>query len=209
MNDLEKTNKEIQVFEETCNKFLKLQNLNEQEKMIFMEIAKTNKLNPFLREIYVVAYGSGEYRQFSVITGYEVYLRRAEATGLLEYWNVELFGKVDRDNIYNSDLKATITIKRKDWLKEFVHDVYFVEYAQFKKIKLKDGSFGKQLNTFWSEKPITMLRKVAISQGFRLCFSLELSNMPYIKEEIQETEPELDMTLMPRATKEDATQEVL
>jgi hypothetical protein len=33
-----------------------------------------------------------------------------------------------------------------------------------------------------------MIKKVAMAQGFRLCFNDELGGMPYTKEEIQETE---------------------
>ena len=36
----------------------------------------------------------------------------------------------------------------------------------------------------WKEKPITMIKKVAIAQGFRLCFPEELGGLPYTAEEI-------------------------
>ena len=71
---------------------------------------------------------------------------------------------------------ATITIHRKDWSHPFVHSVYFAEYVQIK----HDGTPNK----FWKEKGVTMIKKVAMAQGFRLCFSDENGGMPYTSEEI-------------------------
>jgi len=48
--------------------------LLESERKQFLEIARAYNLNPFKREIYCVAYGQGQYRKLSIITGYEVYL---------------------------------------------------------------------------------------------------------------------------------------
>ena len=58
--------------------------LTEPEKLQFIEIAQAFKLNPFKREIHVAVYGEGEYRRLSIITGYEVYLKRAERPGKLD-----------------------------------------------------------------------------------------------------------------------------
>ena len=50
--------------------------LTEPEKLQFIEIAQAFRLNPFKREVHVAVYGEGEYRRLSIITGYEVYLKR-------------------------------------------------------------------------------------------------------------------------------------
>jgi hypothetical protein len=54
--------------------------LTAAEKKTFISMAKAFNLNPFKREIHVSKYGE----TFSVITGYEVYIKRAERTGLLD-----------------------------------------------------------------------------------------------------------------------------
>jgi hypothetical protein len=41
-----------------------------------------------------------------------------------------------------------------------------------------------QDNSMWFSKPRTMLKKVAIGQGFRLCFPDELGGMGYLEEEV-------------------------
>lgn len=151
------------------------QKLTDKEKMQFVSIAQAYGLNPFKREIYCNCYGEGQYRTTSIITGYEVYIKRAERTGKLNGWHVEIEG-----NIEDKNLKAIVTINRKDWDKPFTHEVYFEEVCQYK----KDG----KLNSIWAKMPRFMTKKVAIAQGFRMCFSDELGGMPYTADEISQAE---------------------
>ncbi|QOQ95363.1 recombinase RecT [Helicobacter cinaedi] len=121
-------------------------------------------LNPFLREIYAVGYKD----KFNIIIGYNAYLKRAEMTGLLGYWNHWTEGT-------GENMKAVIEIHRKDFTGPFRHEVYLAEY--------------KQDTQIWRSKPITMIKKVAVAQGFRLAFPTEFGSMPYIQEEY---DPEMD-----------------
>lgn len=149
--------------------------LEEKEKIQFLNIAKTFGLNPFKREIFCTVYGSGEYKQLSIITGYEVYIKRAERSGQLDGWHATTTGSVA-----TNDLKAIVTIYRKDRQHPFVWEVFYEECVQ----KTKAGAVTK----FW-EKANFMTKKVAISQAFRLCFSDELGGMPYTSDEMpQQTE---------------------
>ena len=148
--------------------------LNENEKKQFLQIAKEFGLNPFKREIFCTVYGEGSYKQFAIITGYEVYIKRAERSGLLDGWKAETSGSVE-----GKDLKATVTIYRKDRNHPFIWQSHYSECVQ----KTKDGKVTK----FW-EKAHFMTKKVAISQGFRLCFSDELGGMPYTSDEMPNQE---------------------
>jgi phage recombination protein Bet len=130
----------------------------------FTRIACEFQLNPFKREIYCVAYGNGDNRACSIIVGYEVYIKRAERTGKLDGWKVWVEGE-------GENLKALVEINRKDWQHPFTHEVYWKEAAQ----KKKDGD----ATSFWTRMPRFQLKKVAISQGFRLCFPDELGGLPY------------------------------
>ena len=133
--------------------------LTEKEQTMFLNIAVKHQLDPFKREIYAVKYGSN----FNIITGYEVYLKRAERTGILDGWSVSVSGT-------GADMVATITIHRKDRTHPLVHSVEFSEYNQG--------------NSMWRSKPKTMLKKVAMAQGFRLAFPDELGGMPYTSDEL-------------------------
>lgn len=173
------------------NKFLDTlpKSLTANEKAQFLNVAQAFNLNPYKREIYVVAYGKDDNRQFSLITGYEVYIKRGERTGLLDGFRVWTEGEIHIDvikvkrkqsdgtykevdqNIWMGDLVAKIEIHRKDWTKPFTWEVEFDEYN------------GK--NQMWYDKPKTMIKKVVVGQGFRLCFADDFKGMPYLAEEIR------------------------
>ena len=146
--------------------------LNDLEKQQFIQIAEAYQLNPFKKEIYAVPYGEGEYRRLSIITGYEVFIKRAERTGKLDGWHAWVEGDTE------DTFKAMIEIFRKDWSHPFQHQVYWKEAVQ----RRRDGS----LTQFWKKMPKFQLRKVCISQGFRLCFPDELGGMPYDASELPE-----------------------
>jgi len=142
--------------------------LSEGEKNTYLSIAKAFNLNPFKREIHISKYGEN----LSIITGYEVYIKRAERTGQLDGWNATTSGSVA-----TGDLKATVTIYRKDRAHPFIWEAIYDECVQ----KTREGKVTK----FW-EKSAFMTKKVAISQAFRLCFSDELAGMPYTSDEMPE-----------------------
>lgn len=133
--------------------------LTDQQKKLFYGIALAQNLNPLKREIYAVAYGSN----FNIITGYEVYLKRAERTGLVDGWEATVEGD-------GANMVATCTIWRKDRSKPVIIQAWFSEY-----------NTGQSL---WKTKPRTMLRKVAIAQAFRMAFPEDLGGIPYTSEEI-------------------------
>lgn len=150
------------------------QSLTSNEKVQFFNVCLAYNLNPIKKEIYAVKYGQNP---ISIIVGFETYIKRAERSGNLDGYDVRTEG-----NVKDNSLKAIITIYRKDWSRPFIHEVYYSEYIQ----RTKDG----QITKFWLEKPITMLKKVAMSQGFRLCFSDENGGLPYSEEEINIKEVE-------------------
>jgi len=180
---------------QTLSKFLEsaglAKSLNNEEKETFLQIAQAYQLNPFKREIYCTKYGT----QMTIIVGFEVYLKRAERTGKMDGYSVKTEGSIKDGN-----LKACITIYRKDWSRPYEHEVHYEEYVQTK----SDGTPNK----FWKEKPITMLKKVAMSQGFRLCFSDELGGMPYTSEELPQQEITHDVvaTVLQEPTKKTITE---
>ena len=141
-----------------------------KEKATFVNMAQLFGLNPFKREIYCTVYGTGDYRTCAIVTGYEVYLKRAERTGKMDGWECSITGKGD-------DMAATVTIYRKDWGHPFKHTVYYRECVQINK------KTGKP-NSVWGKMPSFMTKKVAIAQAFRLCFPDEFGGMPYTNDEI-------------------------
>jgi phage recombination protein Bet len=167
-------------------------NATEKEFGILMGICKSFKLNPFKREVHFVKYGSSPA---SIITGYEIYLKRAEKTGKLDGWKCW----IERDDVGE---KAVVEIKRKDQSTPFRWEVYRKE-------------FDKQQST-WKAMPTFMLKKVAIAQGFRLCFPEDLGGFPYIPEEMpqdkgggtSETLPQAEVIEAPQVAPQDEPDDI-
>ena len=150
---------EVHLSRDEVKKFI-APNATDKELYMFMGIAQSYGLNPFKREIHFTKYGNSPGQ---VIVGYESYIKRAERTGQLDGWSVWF----EKDDIGE---KAVIEIHRKDRSHSFKWEVYRSE-------------FDKQQST-WKAMPYFMLKKVAISQGFRLAFPEDLGGMPYTPDEI-------------------------
>lgn len=148
--------------------YLKVQGLADQlgpeETDRFLVLGIRFQLNPFLREVHLVPSLDKGAKHWIALVGYEVYLRKAERTGKLDGWKAWTTGE-------GESLKAVLEIYRHDWNHPFVHEVHFAEAVQ----RLEDGS----PSSFWKRMPTFQLRKVCISQGFRLCFPEELGGIPY------------------------------
>src|SRR3990167_6002306 len=130
----------------------------DQEVAMGLAIVKSLNLNPFLREVHFVKYDVKS--KMSIIVGYEVYIKRAERPGKLYGWSA---------GINTAENYSWVKIWRKDWKEPFEWQVNL-------------GEFNKKQST-WNQIPSFMGRKVAIAQGFRLCFPDELGGMPYTQEE--------------------------
>lgn len=155
-----------------------------QEKALFLSVAKAWNLNPLKREIHAVKIGGDEDDETKGIlvpvVGYEVYLKRAEATGRLEYWNVTDTGSINRQDWKASDLTVSVTIKRRDQPREFVWKVRYTECVALKYVS------GKRIpNSMWDKRGYFMTMKCATGQAFRLLFPEILGEMPYIDAEIE------------------------
>jgi len=156
---------------ETIKKFL-CPMASEQELIMGLQIAKSFGLNPLKREIYFVKYGS---EPMAILTGYEVYLKRAERSGKYAGMRSWCEGSVEK-----GDLKGCVEVFVKGWDRPLIHEADYSEYVQ----KRKDGT----VNRFWKEKPKTMIKKVAISQAFRMAFPDEFDGMPYTRDEVIDVE---------------------
>lgn len=146
--------------------------LDEKQEALFLQLALRNQLDPFKREIYAITYknkNTGK-NDLSIVTGYQVYIQRAETTGKLNGWHCEVIK--DAQGVLTG---ATITIHRKDFEHPFEWEVSLKEFTK------------GQAN--WQQMPEFMIKKVCIGQGFRLAFPSELGGLPYLQEEIEEAIP--------------------
>lgn len=150
------------VTKQLCLEYIKSQNTNltDGEFAQYAAVATTLNLNPFLREIYPIKYNG----KMTLVTGYQVYIRRAEEFPQYDGFDTQFEGA-------GKDLCCICNVYRKDRTRPVTARVYFAEYTQN--------------NSMWNGKPHVMLEKVAIGTAFRRAFPTEFGGMPYTSEEIR------------------------
>lgn len=132
----------------------------------FIAVASAFGLNPFKREIYATTYRNKEGGTvMSIVTGYEVYLKRAEMNPNYNGFETEF-------SAVNGEMNCTCKVYRKDRTMPVTSTVWMSEY-----------STGRSL---WATKPRMMLEKVAIATAFRRAFPMDFGGMPYTNDELPE-----------------------
>ena len=164
-----------------------------QEFKLFTELCKCRKLNPFLREAYLIKYKAGQ--PASLVVGKDAILKRAV---LNSNYNGMKSGIIvqkedgtieERKGLFYIPSKEIIVggwaeVYRKDWEHPTYCSVSFEEVAQRK----NDGN----LNSNWATKKATMIEKVAKVRALRETFVEDLAGM-YEAEEM-DTPPVKDVT---------------
>lgn len=131
----------------------------DEEILKGLALANYLGLDPVKKQVHMVPFG----KSVQLIVSYLEYIKRAERSGKLNGWQVQI--------VEQPEVKAKVTIWRKDWEKPFEWEVYLKE---------------AQRNTpTWREMPLFMLRKVAIAQAFRIAFPEEVGELPYEEAEME------------------------
>lgn len=149
-----------------------------QEFKLFTELCKCRKLNPFLREAYLIKYKAGQ--PASLVVGKDAILKRAVLNS--NYNGMKSGIIVQKEDGTIEERKGLFYIPsteiivggwaevyRKDWEHPTYCSVSFEEVAQRK----NDGS----LNSNWSTKKATMIEKVAKVRALRETFVEDLAGM--------------------------------
>lgn len=158
-------------------------NVTDQEVVMFLNLCRFQHLNPFLREAYLIKFGS---KPATIVTGKDAITKRAmrnpkfsgqqagvviyhPESGELEYRNGSLL-------LPNEQLAG-------GWAKVYVKDYEVpieavVSYQEYVGLT-NEGTVNSQ----WSKKPATMIRKVALVQALREAFPEDLGGL-YASEEM-------------------------
>ena len=178
-----KSGEAIEFNKSTMNEYLGL-NLSTQEFQYFSAVCKNYGLNPFLKDIYAIKYGS---QPATFIIDYKVLQQAADndpnfdglEKGVLF---IDKTGQVrEREGDYllpgEKILGAWCVVHRKD-------RTYSPKtYAMFEEnCKYKDGKPSSN----WATRPVFMIVKVAKAQALREAFPNAFSNNTYIPEEFTE-----------------------
>ena len=143
--------------------------VSDQEIMMFMALCKFQKLNPFLREAYIIKYGTAPA---TIVTGKEAFLKRAKR-------NPKYQGH--RTGINDDSTIAWAEVYVEGYLHPIRCEVDYEEYAGRK----RDGS----ITEMWEKKKRTMLKKVALVQSLREAFPDDFGGM-YSEDELSVVQDE-------------------
>ena len=145
-------------------------NVTDQEILMFMELCKVQKLNPFTREAYLIKFGSSPA---NIVVGKDVFVKRA-------YRNPEYEGM--RAGIVTVDTNGN-THEREGSLKlpgETLIGGWCEVYIKDKKFPIKSivslEEYSKSQAT-WKQMPCVMIRKCAIVTALREAFPEDLAGM--------------------------------
>ncbi len=140
------------------------QNPTDSEIGLFLELCQKQNLNPFLKEVYLIKYGTSPAQ---IVVGKEGFLKRANNNPAYE-------GHAVSCSVGPDGLTATAKVYKKGFRHPVEVEVDFSEYSS-----------GKNL---WKSKPKTMLKKVALCQALREAFPDTFGGM-YGREELNLEEP--------------------
>ncbi len=162
-------------------------NVTTQEIVMFINLCKYQGLNPFLREAYLIKYGS---QPATIVTGKAAFEKRAARCDRYKGFDAGVIVYSSEKGLENRT--GTVVLPDEQlvggWAEVYVEGyekpvksaVSLDEYIGRK----KDGTANSQ----WASKPATMIRKVAKMQALREAFPDNFEGM-YSAEELNVDEP--------------------
>lgn len=191
---------EVKLSSSTVKNFLVSGNgkVSDQEVVMFISLCKYQKLNPFLKEAYLIKFGE---QPAQIIVAKEAFMKRAEAHP--KFKGIEAGIIVERDG-QMIEVEGAIKLS-KDKLLGGWCKVYRSDRDKPVTIKIDLAEFGKGQST-WKTMPMNMIRKTAVVNGLREAFPDFLGAM-HTEEEISDRPQE--EVIVQREVDANANSEVL
>lgn len=165
--------------------------VTDQEVMMYLNLCRFNHLNPWLKEAYLIKFGSNPA---TMVPSKEAFMKRAERNphfvglecGIVVYnANTQQIEYREGSAVYTDYGEKLIG----GWAKVYRDDRQYPSYSEVALNEYlgrkKDGDVNQQ----WSTRPATMIRKVATNQALREAFPSDLGAM-YSAEEQGVEEPD-------------------
>lgn len=189
----ETDNGEVKLSYDTVKRYLvsgQADKVTDQEIVMFINLCRYQKLNPFLREAYLIKFGN---EPATIVTGKDTFTKRAAKSKLCNGYEAGVVvqtkdGKIEyRKGTLVAPNEALIggwaKVYRKDWSVPLENTVSLDEYKRYN----KEGKLMRN----WSSMPATMIRKVALVQALREALPEELQGL-YSPEEMPVDDTKLD-----------------
>lgn len=148
--------------------------VTDREVIVFMNLCKYRKLNPFLNEAYLVKFGD----EAQIVAGKEALMRKAEESPRYKGHKAGIIIMRDKEVIeLEGCFKLQTDVLLGGWAEVFVEGK---SYPVVAKVALAEYNKGQST---WKAMPSTMIRKVALVQALREAFPTELGSL-YSNEEL-------------------------
>lgn len=145
---------------------------NDQEIFTFLKLCEHRKLNPFIKEAYLVKYGS---QPATMIVGKDAFTRKAEENPMFDGFEAGIvveYKNADNDGFISDRKQGTLVTSGEKiiggWAKVFRKDRKVPFFAE---VSMSEYDTGK---SSWAKIPATMIRKVALVQALREAFPSDL-----------------------------------
>ena len=145
-------------------------NITDQETMMFIELCKAQKLNPFIREAYLIKFGNSPA---NIVVGKDVFVKRAYRNPRFEGMRAGIV-TVDKDGNMNEREGALKGLNEKligGWCEVYVKDMKFPI-----KSTVSMEEYSKSQAT-WKQMPCVMIRKCAMVTALREAFPEDLQGL--------------------------------
>lgn len=143
--------------------------VSEQEVVMFINLCKFQKLNPFLNEAYLIKFGS---QPSQIIVSKEAFMKRAESHPQFDGFQAGII--VERDGKLE-EIEGAVKLKN-----DILIGGWCTVYRKDRKMpivsKISLDEFGKGQAT-WKQMPLNMIRKSAVVNGLREAFPENLGAM--------------------------------
>ncbi len=204
ISQLEVNNK-VAVTVEDVKKYL-CPTANDKEIHMFVQLCRSQNLNPWIREAYLIKYGTGPA---TMVVGKDLFTKRAQANPKFKGFNAGIIVERKNEVLHVEGAFKLPTDKLLGgWAK-----VYLDGYQVPIEAVVSMEEYGKQQSS-WKTIPATMIRKVALVQALREAFPEELGGL-YDEAEIKIETPQqissmtTPLVLTPTEPKEDPIQEAI
>lgn len=148
--------------------------ITNREIVVFMNLCKYRKLNPFLNEAYLVKFND----EAQIVTGKEAFMRKAEENPKYKGHRAGIIVVREKEVIeLEGCFKLQTDVLVGGWAEVFVEGK---EHPIVAKVSLQE--YNKNQST-WKSMPSTMIRKVALVQALREAFPGDIGAL-YSNEEL-------------------------
>jgi len=151
--------------------------VTEKEVVQFLNMCKYLKLNPFLKEIYLIKYKDSPA---TFVISYQTLLKRAEENKNFNGYETEVKGEIP-------NMTATAVVYRKD--RSYPVKIA-VNYSEAVKTIMDRQTKELRPTNMWKSMPEWMLRKVALARALKEAFPSAIGNAQVSVSEIVDIDSE-------------------